>query len=78
MKTNKSLSCCQVGSSRKKCASTLVAAKLFVCVPIVRGFEEEDTIENVHFVWFCLIGKRSVESYFVFLHFIRLKESQQP
>ena len=41
----------------------LAAAKSFVCVCIVRGFEEEDSLETLHSVLFCLIKKRSVEPY---------------
>ena len=36
------------------------AAKLFICFCSVHGFEEEDSLENLHSVLFCLIEKRSV------------------
>ena len=38
----------------------MAAAKVFVCFCIVRGFEEEDSLENLHSVLFRLIKKRSV------------------
>ena len=38
----------------------LAAAKLFVSFCIVRGFEDEDSLENLHSVLFCLIKKRSL------------------
>ena len=34
--------------------------QLFVCFCMVCGFEEEDSLENLHFVFFRLIKKRSV------------------
>ena len=40
----------------------LAAAKLFVCFCIVRVFEieEEDSVQNLHSVLFCLTKKHSV------------------
>ena len=38
----------------------LAAAKWFVCFRIVCGFLEEDCVENLRSVLFCLIKKRSV------------------
>ena len=58
-KDNLSLFSCTHPSGRTQ----LAAAKLFVCVGIVRGFEEEDFLANLHSVLFCLIKKRSVEPY---------------
>ena len=36
-------------------SAQLAAAKLFVCLHIVCGFEEEHSLENLHSVLFCLI-----------------------
>ena len=33
---------------------------MFVCVCVVRGFEDEASLENLHSVFFCLITKRSL------------------
>ena len=50
---------CRSGNNLYGCVthpslSQPAAARLFVCFCIVRGFEEEDSQENVHSVLFCL------------------------
>ena len=37
----------------------MASTKLFICFCIVRGFEEKDSLENLHSVLFCSIKKRS-------------------
>ena len=49
-----------IGSTTVSCTNTSgrtqpASAKLPVCVCIVRGFEEDDSLENVHSVLFCII-----------------------
>ena len=57
--TNKSLSYSQLSASGTVGCFPLAAAKWFVCFCIICGFEEEDSLENVHGVSLCVIKKRS-------------------
>ena len=51
----------------------LEAVELFACFCIVGKFEKENSLENLHYVLFCLIEKRSVQLSVCFGSFLRTR-----
>ena len=47
----------------------LTGSSSVICFCVVRGFEEENSLENLRYALFCLIEKRSIESFVFFLPF---------